>query len=127
MSILTRFTLADVKAVRDNAWMQRQQAYHDAAMKDVNDTVRKYNAIAPYAVRRPYYDRQKEVERLYEACAEDILGELQSRLSGKDEETNATSPPPKIPDGTPLDLKTLWRVLVSKFVGLFTRSRRNVS
>ncbi|KAF9024332.1 hypothetical protein BDZ89DRAFT_1162278 [Hymenopellis radicata] len=118
--ILATLTLEDIKKVRDNAWMQRQEGYHDAAMDDVNSMVRKYNGIAPYAVRRPYYSRAAEIERLYEACAEDILRELQRRFEGSSE-IDQFAVRPKVPDGVPLDLKRLWRFLLEKFVGLFIR------
>jgi DnaJ family protein C protein 28 len=47
----------------------------------VNGLVRKYNAMAPYAVRKPYYTRDAELARSYGECAEDILGGIQERLN----------------------------------------------
>jgi len=51
-------------------------------VKEVNSLVRKYNALAPYIVRRPYYTREVEMERMYAACAEDIWRELAQRSHG---------------------------------------------
>ncbi|ESK94059.1 hypothetical protein Moror_12804 [Moniliophthora roreri MCA 2997] len=79
--ILARFTIDDVKSYRDKTWEQREMTYHDTAVEEVNAVVRKYNGIAPYAVRRPYYIRSVEVERLYEECAEDILRAVQERTA----------------------------------------------
>jgi DnaJ homolog subfamily C member 28 len=48
-------------------------------LKEINSLVRKYNGAAPYTVRRPYYARNIEIERVYEVCAEDIWQELAER------------------------------------------------
>jgi DnaJ homolog subfamily C member 28 len=77
--ILAKFTIEDIKLHRDETWEQRQMSYHDTAVEEVNSLVRKYNGIAPYAVRRAYYSRSVEVERLYEECAEDILRGIRER------------------------------------------------
>ncbi|KAJ7212588.1 hypothetical protein GGX14DRAFT_542554 [Mycena pura] len=38
----------------------REAAYHATALAEVNDRVRRYNALAPYAVRRPLYTLEAE-------------------------------------------------------------------
>lgn len=76
-------TLNQVKALRDPEWVERERSYHEVAVAELNSLVRKYNGLAPYVVRRPYYySREVEIERMYEACAEDVIRELQERLRG---------------------------------------------
>lgn len=77
--LLPSTTLSDITALRDPAWVTREAAYHDTAVEQLNALVRKYNGLAPYAVRRPYYTRVGEIEKLYDSCAEDILAALKER------------------------------------------------
>lgn len=71
--ILRKLTLNDIKSFRDSEWVNRQKGYHETAIAELNSHVRKYNGVAPYAVRRAYYTREVEFQRLYDDCAEDIL------------------------------------------------------
>jgi hypothetical protein len=57
-----------------------KRAYHDSALAEVNSLVRKYNALAPYAVLRAYYVREVELARIYHESGEEILRELEGRL-----------------------------------------------
>jgi hypothetical protein len=75
-------SLADIRALRDSEWETRERGYHDSALAEINSLVRKYNAAAPYAVRRAYYVRDVELSRAYEEGAEDIMGGLGRRLYG---------------------------------------------
>ena len=81
-TFLSRLTLGDIKAHRDPEWVVREKSYHDAAIKELNDLVRKYNATAPYSVRRNYYVREVEVEKLYVDCAEEILAGIGTKTDG---------------------------------------------
>ncbi|OCH94546.1 hypothetical protein OBBRIDRAFT_769647 [Obba rivulosa] len=76
---LPALSLADVTALRDAEWEVREQAYHDSALEELNALVRKYNGLAPYAVRRPYFVRGAELDRMYRDCGEDILRGLAER------------------------------------------------
>ncbi len=80
--ILAQFNLSDVKRHRDPNWEIRERTYHDAAVEEVNALVRKYNGLAPYAVRRPYYSRSAEIGMLYEDCAGEIMKQLAERAKG---------------------------------------------
>ena len=71
---------ADIRALRDGEWEAREKAYHESALAEVNALVRKYNALAPYVVRRAYYIRDVELSRAYEEGVEDIVRELDRRL-----------------------------------------------
>ncbi|KAH9927083.1 uncharacterized protein BXZ73DRAFT_49078 [Epithele typhae] len=72
-SLLPRLTLDDVTAMRDPEWEAKERSYHETALEELNSLVRKYNGLAPYAVRRAYYMRSVELERVYKEAGEDIL------------------------------------------------------
>ena len=77
---LRSLSLEDARALRDTEWEKREQAYHAAAISDLNETVRRYNGVAPYAVRRSYYEREKELEKAYWDGGEAILKGVRNRL-----------------------------------------------
>lgn len=72
-------TLVELQALRDDNWEKRELNYHTAAIAEINALVRKYNTVAPYAVRRPLYTREAELERAYKESGEDILQGLEER------------------------------------------------
>ena len=78
-SLLPKFTLANVTTMRDPEWEAKEKSYHETAVDELNALVRKYNGLAPYAVRRAYYMRTAELERVYKEAAEDILQGLEDR------------------------------------------------
>lgn len=80
VSLLPRLTLNDVTSLRDTEWEARERAFHDQALDEVNALVRKYNGLAPYAVRRAYYSRSAELDKAYRDSAESILLGLTERL-----------------------------------------------
>ena len=61
-ALLPKLTSAEVSALRDSDWETRERAYHDTAIEEINSLVRKYNGMAPYSVRKPYYMRVAELE-----------------------------------------------------------------
>ncbi len=69
----------ELQALRDDNWEKREFNYHTAAIAEINALVRKYNTVAPYAVRRPLYTREVELERAYKDSGEDILQGLEER------------------------------------------------
>lgn len=82
---LTRsMTLEQAQALRDDAWTAREKAYHDEAVNELNALVRKYNGLAPYAVRRPYYMREAELAKAYERAGEEIINGLKERVAKGD-------------------------------------------
>ncbi len=79
--LLHKISLDEIKRLRDPEWVKKEQSYHETAISELNSLARKYNGLAPYSVRRPYYyTRESEIDRMYETCAEDIMRELQERL-----------------------------------------------
>ncbi|CCA71699.1 hypothetical protein PIIN_05634 [Serendipita indica DSM 11827] len=65
--------------VRDAAWEQKERAYHEQAIKELNSLVRRYNAIAPYSVRRGLHVLEQELERCYSTSGEIIYKELRAQ------------------------------------------------
>ena len=80
-SQLPQLTLVEISALRDAEWEARERAFHEHALDEVNAIVRKYNGLAPYAVRRAYYMRETELEKAYRDSAEDILRGLAERVA----------------------------------------------
>ncbi|KAH6908114.1 hypothetical protein BKA70DRAFT_1104057 [Coprinopsis sp. MPI-PUGE-AT-0042] len=76
---LAQLTLADVQEFRDPGWFEKEKSYLEAAVKDVNDTVRRYNGVAPYIVRRGTLTLEFEVKRAYEESTEEILKVIQKQ------------------------------------------------
>lgn len=72
-------SVGDVQAFRDPAWARREAAYHAAALAEVNECVRRYNALAPYAVRRPLYVLEAELAGVYARAVEDVARALDER------------------------------------------------
>ncbi|KAI9508158.1 hypothetical protein F5148DRAFT_1199302 [Russula earlei] len=72
-------SLADTRALRDREWEARERAYHESALRELNLLVRKYNALAPYAVRRAYHVQDADLGRAYEEGGEDVLREIEGR------------------------------------------------
>jgi hypothetical protein len=89
---LRGLSLADAQALRDREWEAREKAYHESALAEVNTLVRKYNTLAPYAVRKAYYVRDVELDRAYEEGAEDIVQELAGRFRGSQAQAGAGNP-----------------------------------
>lgn len=99
-SLLPNISLADITPLRDAEWENRERSFHDQALEEVNGLVRKYNGLAPYAVRRAYYSRAAVLDKIYREAAQDILQGLADRvkatgphnglLSGNPEETERT-------------------------------------
>jgi len=80
---LYTLSLADVTSLRDPEWEARERSYHDQALKEINSLVRKYNTLAPYVVRRPYYVRSTELEKAYADAGLDIIRAIEESRGAK--------------------------------------------
>ena len=129
--LLPKLTLADVAGMRDREWEEKERAYHETALEEVNALVRKYNGLAPYAVRRAYYMRDVELERVYQEAGEDILRGLEERAqlalggrpkrrpgfgSGDEDEVGGTGGAGG-PGGGPLRLRDMFRDMMNAIRG----------
>jgi DnaJ family protein C protein 28 len=75
-----RLTREAAAALRDADWASMEAGYHARAVGEVNALVRKYNGLAPAAVRRGYYSVDAERARAYDAAADDVLEGLRARV-----------------------------------------------
>ena len=112
-----------MQAFRDEEWITREHAYHTVAVDELNALVRKYNGLAPYAVRRPYYTLNAELDRAYSDAGTDVLTSLTESarqtlgrrpvgrgLISDDDGDGSTAPPGA--HGEPL---RIWDVIVGWF------------
>ncbi|KAJ9099355.1 hypothetical protein QFC20_005756 [Naganishia adeliensis] len=76
---LAQLTTEQVQALRDPKWQTREMAYHTEAIKDLNNTVRKMNAMAPPVARRGLVVLDDELALTYRAAAPLIMAELAKR------------------------------------------------
>ncbi|KAL1747274.1 hypothetical protein HDZ31DRAFT_32346 [Schizophyllum fasciatum] len=124
---LRSITPAAVRALRDPAWEARERTYHDAALGEVNALVRKYNGLAPYPVRRPYYMLHVELERVYGECVADIMAGLAERYGKGDSRPVGASEVEEggsgggQADGTIMGLGQLLRSWVQRLTAGWTR------
>lgn len=79
-ALVPRYTITDIRRLRDEEWEQRERDYHNRALEELNNLVRRFNGAAPYAVRRPYYILSVELEKAYEDSSEEILKGIQQRM-----------------------------------------------
>ena len=79
-SSLLQMTIDDCRLLRDTEWEQRECGFHDVAIDDLNAIVRRYNGVAPAAVRRSYYARSAEIQKAYIDGAEDIIRGVRERV-----------------------------------------------
>lgn len=80
-ALLPKLSVADVTSWRDAEWEARERSYHDTALAEINSMVRKYNGMAPSAVRRVAYTLEAELERAYRESGEDILQGIAERVN----------------------------------------------
>jgi DnaJ family protein C protein 28 len=79
-----RLTRAGTGALRDAGWAAREAGYHAHAVGELNALVRKYNGLAPATVRRGYYSVDAELDRAYDAAADEVLEGLRARVAGEE-------------------------------------------
>ncbi|KAJ9096728.1 hypothetical protein QFC21_004998 [Naganishia friedmannii] len=78
---LAQLSLEQVEAMRDKRWLARDGAYHAEAVKDLNNTVRKMNAMAPQVARRGLVVLDDELALVYRSAAPLVLAEIAKRSS----------------------------------------------
>ena len=94
MSQPVSLSSSTVTSLRDREWEERERYYHDAAIAELNSLVRKYNTVAPCAVRRAYYARDTELARAYHDCGEEILRGVDERGQTRPATTADDAPRP---------------------------------
>ncbi|KZT44281.1 hypothetical protein SISSUDRAFT_976541 [Sistotremastrum suecicum HHB10207 ss-3] len=84
------WTIEELKHHRDPEWEQRELAFHEQAITDLNSLIRKYNTVAPYVVRRPYTTRETELQLAIEGSAQHIYEKLQAKDSAQSQATGSS-------------------------------------
>lgn len=76
---MTRLSVDSLSRMRDKEWEEKERAYHEAAISEINAVVRSYNGVAPFSVRRGLHSREGELERCYATSGNLIIEELEAR------------------------------------------------
>ena len=63
----------------DPAWEERERKFHDENVKQINDLVRRMNALAPSIARRGLITRDMELSRAKEGLQELVWAEVRAR------------------------------------------------
>ena len=64
---------------RDPAWERAELSYHTLAIREINDTARSYNLMAPKIAQKPYYNLQRELNRCFAEVAPTLADEILAR------------------------------------------------
>ncbi|KZP00311.1 hypothetical protein CALVIDRAFT_476423 [Calocera viscosa TUFC12733] len=75
---LRHMTPQDASRFRDAEWEQRESGYHSTAIEELNSLIRKYNAFAPYTVRRTYVTKEAELARVFDLSGERIASSFKN-------------------------------------------------
>lgn len=89
-------TLAWARNFRDAAWVREQASYHEAAVHKLNQTIRKYNFLAPTPARKQLYTKQKFLQSTLDHAYPVLLEAISARLRGK-WKTNVSAQPVEKP------------------------------
>ncbi|QRV87681.1 hypothetical protein RhiJN_15699 [Ceratobasidium sp. AG-Ba] len=118
---LEAMTPESATRLRDAEWEQQEKKFHDAAIREANDTIRRYNTIAPYVVRRPLLTREAELDKCYADSGALIIEGIQERLaSGKGGRSTDVQDGPE--ETTPVDMgQELRRLLRNAVQRLYAR------
>lgn len=80
-SVLENLTPESASRLRDVEWERQEEKFHDAAIRDANEAIRRYNTVAPYVVRKSLLARKSELDRCYVQAAERIVEDIQAHLA----------------------------------------------
>ncbi|KAK5944287.1 hypothetical protein PMZ80_003568 [Knufia obscura] len=64
---------------RDPDWERSENAYHNLAIKEINNLARSYNLMAPKLAQKPYYNLPRELTRCYADVAPTLPDEILQR------------------------------------------------
>jgi aarF domain-containing kinase len=81
MSSNTLIPLPPLHAIpaQDPVWEERERKFHDENVKQINDLVRRMNALAPSIARRGLVTRDLELQRAREGLQESVWAEIKAR------------------------------------------------
>ena len=70
--------------VRFPNWEHLHNAYHLASLTSLNSLIRRYNAVAPYPVRRPVLTLEGEMKLVSEASWAKVIEGIEGRVRSKE-------------------------------------------
>ncbi|WFC99637.1 hypothetical protein MYAM1_002382 [Malassezia yamatoensis] len=74
--------IAWARDFRDGRWVYEQRNYHEAAVQQLNQTIRRYNNIAPYFARRLLYTKQGFIQDVLDRAFPLLIEAASARLRG---------------------------------------------
>ena len=75
-------TILWVRNYSDLLWTERHATYHDAAVHQLNQTMRRYNLMAPFSARRILHDRRKFVDTALSYAQPLVIEAISARIRG---------------------------------------------
>jgi DnaJ family protein C protein 28 len=77
---ITPSVIGECGEYRDSEWTARERGYHDTAVKNINNLIRKYNIVAPPTARALFTTVELELAACYKDCQPLIKEELERRV-----------------------------------------------
>lgn len=76
---LAELTAEKASDMRDKRWKDREGSYHQEAVRELNNTVRRMNTVAPPSARRGLISLDDELKLMYNQAGPLIVAELDKR------------------------------------------------
>jgi DnaJ homolog subfamily C member 28 len=114
---LSSLTEAKLSQMRDSEWENKERAYHEHAVAELNSQVRRYNGLAPYSVRRGLHTVEGELARCYAKSGRLIFDALKTDPKSAVHGNSKTSTSEL--GGQSNEMSTLWYQLVLAMRSLF--------
>lgn len=117
---MTRINAESLSRMRDKEWEEKEKAYHEAAIAEINSIVRSYNGVAPFFVRRGYHSREGELERCYATSGSLILAELNLRQNSPTYTAkNGDLEAEQMTSSSAVEWQSLWFQVIASIRSLF--------
>jgi hypothetical protein len=114
---LSTLTAEKLSQMRDPEWENKERAYHEHAVAELNSQVRRYNGLAPYSVRRGLHTVEGELARCYANSGRHILDAL--KADPKSTKFRNSKTYNSALGGQSDEMPTLWSQLVQAMRSLF--------
>jgi aarF domain-containing kinase len=76
---LASMSPSELSRLRDSCWENKERAYHEELIKDLNNLTRRMNAQAPQVVRRGLVILSHELDLMYQDAGHTVAAELRKR------------------------------------------------
>jgi hypothetical protein len=68
-----------VPVFRDPQWLATERAYHELAIKNLNELTRSYNLMAPDSAKKPYFSLDRELRACYADVAPMVAAAIREK------------------------------------------------